>query len=233
MVLCATSRDFAGHWVNRFQFAALGLLVSCLRVAPHRVAQQLAGELSTEGLSRAEREWVLSELRRHDVRSLLEAAEALGRFSSRDWIGTVDVPVSVVVTANDKLVPTRRQVKLARAIPSAVIHVMDGTHMCCGTEPDTFAETLVEACQLVARRAQRLPNGLDSTGRGRARPAHRPRRSHRELETEQRHGRVLLPPDVSADSFTSEASSTGRLSQVASSRRPVGSTSEKVRLPRP
>jgi predicted alpha/beta hydrolase family esterase len=87
------------------------------------------------------------------VRSVLEAAETLGRFSSRDWIGGIDVPVSVVVTSQDRLVPPRRQMKLAEAIPSAVIHVVDGTHLAAGTEPDMFGTTVVDACQLVTHRA--------------------------------------------------------------------------------
>jgi len=54
-------------------------------------------------------------------------------------------------------VPVHRQVKLARSIPSAVLHVVDGNHLACGTEPECFAETLVEACSLVARRATEHP----------------------------------------------------------------------------
>jgi len=64
------------------------------------------------------------------------------------------------VTAEDRLVPARRQVKLARSIPSAVLHVVDGTHLAAGTEPERFAAALVEACQLVARRAAEHPREM-------------------------------------------------------------------------
>jgi hypothetical protein len=55
-----------------------------------------------------------------------------------------------------------RQVKLAQAVPTATIHVVEGDHYVPGRQPDRFAEVLVEACQLVARRvtagrARRLP----------------------------------------------------------------------------
>jgi pimeloyl-ACP methyl ester carboxylesterase len=153
LVLCATSRDFRGRWHERVQFAGLGLVVMGLRLAPLPAVERLAEQLPEELVDTASRRWAFDELRRHDIRSVLEAAEALGRFSSRDWIGGIDVPVSVVVTSQDKLVPPRRQVKLADAIPSAVIHVVDGTHLAAGTEPDLFASTLVDACRLVARRA--------------------------------------------------------------------------------
>jgi pimeloyl-ACP methyl ester carboxylesterase len=157
LVLCATSRDFRGRWHERVQFAGLGLVVTGLRLAPMPAVERLAEQLPEELVDTASRRWAFDELRRHDIRSVLEAAEALGRFSSRDWIGGIDVPVSVVVTSQDKLVPPRRQVKLADAIPSAVIHVVDGTHLAAGTEPDLFASTLVDASRLVARRAAKRP----------------------------------------------------------------------------
>jgi pimeloyl-ACP methyl ester carboxylesterase len=157
LVLCATSRDFRGRWRERVQFAGLGLVATGLRLAPLPAVDRLAEQIPEGLVDPASRRWAFDELRRHDVRSVLEAAEALGRFSSRDWIGDVDVPVAVVVTSQDRLVPPRRQVKLADAIPSAVIHVVDGTHLAAGTEPDLFAGTLVDACRLVVRRAAKRP----------------------------------------------------------------------------
>jgi 3-oxoadipate enol-lactonase len=153
LVLCATSRDFRGRWHERVQFAGLGLVVSGLRLAPLPAMERLGEQIPEELVDPASRRWALDELRRHDVRSVLEAADTLGRFSSRDWIGGIDVPVSVVVTSQDRLVPPRRQVKLADAIPSAVIHVVEGTHLAAGTDPDEFADALVDACRLVADRA--------------------------------------------------------------------------------
>jgi len=156
VVLCATSRNFRGRWRERLQFAGLGLVVSGLQLAPHWAASELADQLP-DSVAPVDGGWAMDELRRHDVRTVLEAAETLGRFSSKDWIGGIDVPVSVVVTAEDRLVPARRQVKLARSIPSAVLHVVDGTHLAAGTDPERFAAALVEACQLVARRAAEHP----------------------------------------------------------------------------
>jgi 3-oxoadipate enol-lactonase len=153
LVLCATSRDFRGRWHERVQFAGLGLVVTGLRLAPLPAVERLAEQLPEELADVASRRWALDELRRHEVRSVLEAAETLGRFSSRDWIGDIDVPVSVVVTSQDRLVPPRRQVKLASSIPTAVMHVVDGTHLAAGTDPDQFADAMVDACRLVARRA--------------------------------------------------------------------------------
>jgi pimeloyl-ACP methyl ester carboxylesterase len=153
LVLCATSRNFRGRWRERLQFAGLGLLVAGLRVAPRKVVEEVAEQLPVDLPDKHDSNWALRELRRHDVRMVLEAAEAIGRFSSREWIGGIDVPVSVVVTADDRLVPAHRQVKLAQEIPSAVIHVVEGTHLVASSDPERFAETVVEACELVARRS--------------------------------------------------------------------------------
>jgi pimeloyl-ACP methyl ester carboxylesterase len=153
LVLCATSRNFRGRWRERLQFAGLGMLVAALRVAPRGAVQGAVEQLPIDLPDRVDSRWALRELRAHDIRMVLEAAETLGRYSSRDWIGEIDVPVSVVVTSDDRLVPARRQVKLASEIPSAVIHVVDGTHMIAGNDPEHFAETVTEACELVARRS--------------------------------------------------------------------------------
>ena len=164
LVLCATSRNFRGRWRERLQFAGLGLLVAGLRVLPRKAMEEVAESLPLDVPDDA---WALSELRAHDIRMVLEAAETLGRYSSRDWIGDIDVPVSVVVTDHDRLVPARRQVRLAQEIPSAVIHVVEGTHLIAGNDPERFAEAVVEACTLVqsrSRKGRRRRSGLRSVG---------------------------------------------------------------------
>lgn len=153
MVLCATSRDFRGHPRERVLFGALAAVAVAARLDPThsmRTTAELALSLRLGGQPYAR--WALEELRRTDSRSVLEAAGALGGFTSREWIGEIDVPLAVVVTKLDRLVPVHRQVKLAQAIPSATIHVVEGDHYVPGRNSDAFVEALVEACQLVARR---------------------------------------------------------------------------------
>lgn len=152
MVLCATSRNFRGRLREKIQFTGLGLLVGGLGLAPRRAAERL-GDAVPEEWSGGGGRWALDEIRRSDPRSVMEAAEALGRFSSHDWIGEIDVPVAVVIPESDRLVPVKRQVKLAEAIPSAVVHVVNGDHLACTKEGECFSQTLLEACQLVVRRA--------------------------------------------------------------------------------
>src|SRR5207248_1933070 len=67
------------------------------------------------------RRWAMRELRRGDPASLAAAAASLGRFSSHEWIGQVDVPTAVVLTTRDQAVPPHRQQKLADAIAGATV----------------------------------------------------------------------------------------------------------------
>ena len=155
MVLCATSRDFRGSVRDRLQFAVVAWLALSARVMPwHQVLQPAWGLLSPRARAEPYGAWMLEEVRRVDLRAVLEAATQLGRFTSRQWIGDVDVPVAVVATAADSLVPVRRQVKLAMAMPTATIHVAEGDHFLAQHERKSFVDALEEACLVVARRTR-------------------------------------------------------------------------------
>lgn len=155
LVLCSTSRNYRGYWHERVRFAGLGLVVAGLGFAPRRAVTELAEQLPEEMVVAGSGLWTLGELRRHDPRTILEAAAAIGAFTSRDWITALDVPVSVVVTSEDRLVPVHRQAKLAMAIPTAVVHVVDAPHRAPSSAPERFATTLLEATLQVERRAAR------------------------------------------------------------------------------
>jgi pimeloyl-ACP methyl ester carboxylesterase len=157
LVLCATSRDFSGTPRERMMFAVLPGLSTAMRVAPPRIRRGLmggaiAGRLGDGPLAR----WAANELGRNDPAAMMAAAGALGRFSSREWIGEVDVPAAVVLTMRDSVVPPHRQRKLAAAIPGATVHLVDADHGACAAAPRLFVPALVEACRSVASRTQRL-----------------------------------------------------------------------------
>src|SRR2546423_15353258 len=80
------------------------------------------------------RQWVRAQLHQNDVRSVIQAADTLGRFSSHSWIGRVDVPTSVVVTQRDRLVPAGRPLKLGRPIPRGGGPAWDGVPPRCATD---------------------------------------------------------------------------------------------------
>jgi 3-oxoadipate enol-lactonase len=82
----------------------------------------------------------------------MQAADALGRFSSHGWVNEIDVPTAVVVTSRDRIVPMNRQMKLAQSIPSATAHVLAADHDCVAGNGELFTATLLSACETVRLR---------------------------------------------------------------------------------
>jgi 3-oxoadipate enol-lactonase len=78
----------------------------------------------------------------------------VAEFSSHSWIGSVDVPTAVVVTRHDRIVPARRQWKLARALPDATVLEIDGGHDVFLHSPARFGAAVESACAAVL---QELP----------------------------------------------------------------------------
>jgi pimeloyl-ACP methyl ester carboxylesterase len=75
--------------------------------------------------------------------------QAVGTFSSHAWIGSVDVPTALVVTRHDRVVPPRRQWKLARALPDATVIELDGGHDVFLHSPARFGAAVESACDAV------------------------------------------------------------------------------------
>jgi 3-oxoadipate enol-lactonase len=71
----------------------------------------------------AETAWWMSELLRHSGRDVAEAGRELGRFDSRPWLGSVQVPAAMVLTARDGAVSPAKQHELAAAVKAAVFEV--------------------------------------------------------------------------------------------------------------
>ena len=154
MVLCATSQGFGDP--DRPLLGAAGPLVTgATRMLPlavrRRMAEAVLGRPDDDSpLGR----WIRSEVEGHDPAALMEAGMSLNRFSSHAWTGSIDVPVAVVVTLQDRLVAARHQLDLAHAIPGATVHHVQGGHDSCVARPAAFVPALVDACRSVARRAR-------------------------------------------------------------------------------
>jgi 3-oxoadipate enol-lactonase len=67
--------------------------------------------------------WWMSELMRHSGRDVAEAGRELGRFDSRPWLGSVQVPAAMVLTGRDAAVSPAKQRELATAVGAAVFEV--------------------------------------------------------------------------------------------------------------
>jgi 3-oxoadipate enol-lactonase len=158
MVLCSTTRHFLpGRGRQRYVFGTT-MNYGAGTVRFSRMASRFYNPLGLRPVNplprrrpESMRVWVAAELRRHDMRHVLEAGQATCRFDSRSWIGEVDVPTTVVVTTDDSAIPVLAQQKLAGAIPGATVREVDDDHLACATE--AFAPVLVDACREVADRA--------------------------------------------------------------------------------
>ena len=157
LVLCATAARFTGFraadriWVP--SMLGLSLAASLLPLAVRRrfMAQFVSNRYDGTHLAG----WAADELARNDPVALLRAGAALGRFDPRPWLGTIDVPTSVVVTEADRVVPPSRQRGLAQSILGAETFTVDGDHTVCGTSAARFVPVLAQACESVVRRSPR------------------------------------------------------------------------------
>ncbi len=153
LVLCATTSVFAESDEERRYFGALGGLALASRLTPGPLRRRLARHVVGRRIVDCElQEWIVDELHRNDATAVLEAGAALGRFDSRSWTASIDVPSAVVVTTADRQVRPARQQALARAIPGATLHEVDGGHDACVTAPERYVPALLEACRSVTAR---------------------------------------------------------------------------------
>jgi pimeloyl-ACP methyl ester carboxylesterase len=148
LVLCATARHFTPRSTARLARATLPAVALATRLVPHVVHRRMVQRMLVRIEHPELRDRVQEELLGHEPATVIQAAEALTRFSSHDWIGEVNVPTAVVVTTLDELVPASRQLKLARSIPGARIFEVEDDHDACVRE--AFSTTLIQACRAVA-----------------------------------------------------------------------------------
>ena len=152
LVLCATARHFVPRRVARLARATLPMAASALRLVPDAARRRMVQRMLVRIEHPELRDRVREDFLGHEPATVIQAADALTRFSSHDWIGTVNVPTAVLLTTRDELVPPVRQRKLASSIPGAEVFEIDGDHDACIRSP-AFAPTLVRACLSVAQRA--------------------------------------------------------------------------------
>jgi 3-oxoadipate enol-lactonase len=151
LVLCSTARGFNATRGEAMSFLGLSGLAAIARIAPEQARDWMADQFITRK-GRTYEDWALNEVRNNDITRVLEAGRMIGGFSSRDWIGTVDVPTAVVITTQDRTVPARRQLRLAESIPGAAVYRVPAAHNACFSAAERWVPTVVEACGNVAAR---------------------------------------------------------------------------------
>ena len=160
LVLASTARNLRGHVGERMFFPAMTLAMRPLsRVALAKVERMAASLPELPSVEVADGvDWGRAEFRSTSAWSMPEVLGELGRFNSAPWIGSVDVPAAVVVTGRDKAIPTRRQRRLAAAIPDASVYDAPGGHASIVLDHARWAPVFLEAVTDVTRRvpARRL-----------------------------------------------------------------------------
>jgi 3-oxoadipate enol-lactonase len=153
LVLCATSTYFATSREEKLSFLGLSGLAAVARLTPLQARRWLTQQIYLQRKTELWEPWAIQEASMHDWRMVLEAGRAIGSFSSKEWIGDVDVPTSVVITMADHVVPVRRQVRLFESIHGAEAYRVDGDHDSIVSNAERFLPTLVRATQSVIDRA--------------------------------------------------------------------------------
>ena len=153
LVLCATSGHFSEQPGERVVFGVAAGISAVGSVVPLRpfAGAALAGWCRWQRLRRRSW-WGFDEIARHDWAQIVEAARELGRFDSRGWISDLASPTAVLVTEDDEVVPTDRQLAFAATIPAALVRRVRGGHGACTVVPERFVPALVDACLEVAGR---------------------------------------------------------------------------------
>jgi pimeloyl-ACP methyl ester carboxylesterase len=146
LVLCSTARNWQGNAGERLFFPFMNVVSRSMRTFSHRRAAERFEKRGSRDIHTDDvLAWALDEMRSVSGWSVAHALNAVGQFDSSPWIGSVDVPTSVVITRGDHAVPTRRHRRLADAIPGAQVFEADGGHTALMFAAETWVPTFVEA----------------------------------------------------------------------------------------
>ena len=170
LVLAATSRNFGGTAPERAFYSTL--LAADVGI---RLARRIPGlgypidpvEPTAPSVPPGTKmgRWALGELGLVSPHAGIQAMNAMGRFSSHEWIHEIDVPTAVVVTTQDRMIAADRQLRLVSAIPGATVHTAHAGHIAGVLGGGGFIDAMLDATASVAGRiAER-----DASA---ARPAH-------------------------------------------------------------
>jgi 3-oxoadipate enol-lactonase len=153
LVLASTARHFQGGPVSALWYRSYTPLAHAAHraSAPAEAMVRWRVDRRVRGSERAL--WMRGELEQASPAGVLSAMRSLGRFRSNSWIGSVDVPASVVITTKDRTVPAWAQRRLAAAIPGAEPFEVAGPHDAIVTRSASYLPVLAEAVDHAATTA--------------------------------------------------------------------------------
>jgi 3-oxoadipate enol-lactonase len=156
LVLCSTAAVFAETRTDRLFFdGVLGNTVKALHTLPKFLRDRMPGRIRALGASEGSQDlmqWMESQTKQHNAALVAEAGQALGRFRSEEWLGTLNIPVAVVITTEDTVVGPTRQRQLAASIPNASTHTVALDHSAATSDPDEYWPVLDDALANITRR---------------------------------------------------------------------------------
>lgn len=153
MVLASTAGYWRGNLGDRIFYPLLGLANGPISRRTHGRVAGLAASLADPVLPGDDLSaWAWAEFRGVSPWSLPEVLGALGSFDARPWLGDVDVPAAVVVTARDRAIPPSRQWELFQAIPDATAFEAPGGHTSIVFDTERWRPVFLDAVAHVAGR---------------------------------------------------------------------------------
>lgn len=152
LVLQSTALHWRAALRERLMWSSMAGLEYVLRFGvPHSLSERYlraACELNPDLLPVLP--WLRAEALRGNPSDLAAAGRGLSAFDARPFASRIDVPVAVVVSAEDLLVRPEGQRELAATVPGARTVEVAAAHNGWLVAPDRVAEALETALELVA-----------------------------------------------------------------------------------
>jgi pimeloyl-ACP methyl ester carboxylesterase len=144
LVLCAGATHFAAQ---RRQPAVrrAGTRIAALAERQRRISAEVLDQ-TVDG------RWAWRQFRATPGAASAGVAMTLAQFDSRGWIGELELPSAVVVTARDRVIPAARQRALAAALPQSTRYEVAAGHSACVLGADRFRPALLAAVASVSSR---------------------------------------------------------------------------------
>lgn len=145
LVLGAGATHFAATPRRQDTVRRAGLQLAARAARQQRLAVELLDQTVDD-------RWAWRQFRATNGREVAAASTAIAQFDSRQWVGDIDVPTSVVVTARDRLIPAARQRAMARAISGATVYEVEAGHAACVLNAERFRPAMLAATASVSSR---------------------------------------------------------------------------------
>jgi 3-oxoadipate enol-lactonase len=154
LVVQATALEWLASRRERWRWRLLPVLASVLRSRwyPTFVHSGLPRLVTTGHDLEPYLAWLEAEVHRGDATAITQAGWALSRFDSRSWAGAIGVPAGALITTRDRLVPPKKQRRLAAALGARTLELA-ADHGAPWEQPRQFASLTAELVDDVVARS--------------------------------------------------------------------------------